>query len=895
MVCGNNTDIPDSANGFRMAKAWKEDHLLPRMADGRGHNKGRMAPGGFIMKVSPDASSQEVICTGFRNQFDAAFNQDGELFAYDADMEYDVGAPWYRPTRVNHVVSGVDWGWRHGTGKWPHYYVDTLPATVDIGPASPTGVVSGLGAKFPAKYQRAIFINDWTYGTMYAVHLEASGASYTAAAEEFVFGKPLPLTDLIIHPDGNMYFLVGGRRTTSALYRLSYVGKESTAPVKAGEISPLIVQRRQLEALHADGVGPEAVAKALPYVGHADRFIRYAARVALEKQPVASWQAELAKAKQPWAIIELAAGLARVGAPEQQPAILAALNSLDYATMETGQLLAALRAYQLAFSRLGAPTVADSAAVVQSLNASFPHADNMVNRELSQVLLHLNAAGAVSRTVQLVLSASDVQEKILSEDILARNDRYAAAARRTEQFRPNVQQFSLAFSLRSIKDGWTDADHASYFSWFPRAKTWQGGNSFGAFIENSRKEALANVPDATQRAKYDAESNKKLTAARAVISPQGPGRAWSVPTAVKAVESNLHGRDFASGENLFHATACAACHRFAGAGMGIGPDLTGSSSRYTLRDMLENVIAPSKVISDQYGSTEFGMKDGSTVIGRIGGEEKGVIHLMTNPFSADSSVQIQAADIANRKPFAFSPMPTGLVNSLNSDELSDLIAYIFSAADPKHAYFQAPVHQVALEGAQSLFNGKDLSGWRGNPKLWSVKDGVIHGNTHGNPLGGNTFLILEGDDVEDFHLVYEARAAGNNSGVMYRSQVVDEANFVMKGYQADLHPNPPYLAMIYEEKGRGILITRGQTMVIDENGKKKVLKAEKPEPVDAAQWQTYEVICKDNHIVHKLNGKVAIDLVDKFPGRLRKGKIGLQLHAGSAMTVDVRNVRLKRF
>ena len=90
MVGGNNTDMPSSVTSYRMAKAWKEDHILPRMPDGRGHNNGRMAPGGFIMKVSPDGQTQEMICHGFRNEFDAAFNLDGELFAFDADMEYDL-------------------------------------------------------------------------------------------------------------------------------------------------------------------------------------------------------------------------------------------------------------------------------------------------------------------------------------------------------------------------------------------------------------------------------------------------------------------------------------------------------------------------------------------------------------------------------------------------------------------------------------------------------------------------------------------------------------------------------------------------------------------------------------------------------------------------------------
>ena len=687
MVGGNNTDMPPSVTSYRMAKAWKEDHILPRMPDGRGHNNGRMAPGGFIMKVSPDGKTQEMICHGFRNEFDAAFNLDGELFAFDADMEYDIGAPWYRPTRVNHVVSGVDWGWRQGTGKWPNYYTDTLPATIDIGPGSPTGVSNGLGARFPAKYQKAIYINDWTYGTMYAIHLEQDGASYKATKEEFVSGKPLPLTDVTIHPDGDMYFMVGGRRTTSALYKLTYVGDESTARVKAGAVDTDLTLRRKIETLHENGVGEEAIAKALPYLKHQDRFIRYAARVAIEKQPATKWQQHLTKEKSPWGVIELSTALARMGTKDQQPKILAALNQLDFKNMEAKQFLAALRAYQLAFTRLDKPSSGDAASVIGALNGLYPHEDNFVNRELSQILLYLNAPGAVSKTVQLVLNATDIQEKILDDKVLQRNDNYAKAAQRTEQFRPNVQQFALAFSLRSIKEGWSAADHASYFSWFPRAKTWQGGNSYGAFIENSRKQALANVTNEAARKKYEAASAKSMMPARAIQTPKGPGRSWTVQSAVSAVEGNMKGRNFARGENLFHATACASCHRFAGEGMGIGPDLTGSANRYALRDMMENIVEPSKVISDQYISTGFAMKDGSTVIGRIAKEKDGMLHLMTNPFSADSNVQIKAADVKSRKPHEVSHMPPSLINGLNSDELSDLIAYIFSAGDKDHHYF----------------------------------------------------------------------------------------------------------------------------------------------------------------------------------------------------------------
>jgi putative heme-binding domain-containing protein len=856
LVGGNNTNLPASVKNTRTSRNWKEDHILPRMADGRGHNRGRMAPGGLVIKVSPDGKKQELIAHGFRNEFDGAFNAQGEFFVYDADMEYDIGSPWYRPTRVNHVVSGADFGWRHGTGKWPEYYTDTLPSTLDIGPGSPTGVSNGLGAKFPAKYQRAIYINDWTYGTMYVVHLEPNGATYKATREEFVSGKPLPLTDVIIHPDGNMYFLVGGRRTTSALYRVKYVGDESTAPITALPISDGLKISRQLDKFHVDGASAEAVSKAWPYLGNEDRYIRHSARVAIEKQPAAKWQSKLYTETKPWAIIEGATALARMGDKSQQAKILAKLNSLNYKTASKAQFLAAIRSYQLVFARMNKPDMASAKAVIAKLNPLFPSKDNFINRELCQVLLYLNAPGAVTRTVQEMLSATEIQKKIMADSILARNDRYKAASKRMEMFRPNIQQFSLAFSLRSIKEGWTNADHASYFSWFPRAKTWQGGNSFAIFIENSRKEALANVKDAALRKKYDATSKKSLTKPRAINPPKGPGQIWTVAKAVKTVEANLTGRNFKSGENLFHAAACASCHRFAGAGSGIGPDLTGSSSRYTLKDMMDNIIDPSKVISDQYGSTLFKMKDGSQIVGRIGTEENGVVHVMTNPFSPDSNVDIELSTVKEKKAWHISPMPPGLVNSLNADELSDLIAYIFSAGDESHKYFTSASSAPKLEGGQELFNGKDLTGWKGNSDLWKVKDGVIYGSTHGNKIKANTFLVWEGE-VADFHLVYEAKSVGVNSGMMYRSQWKDEKIFRLMGYQADMHPKPEYMAMLYGEQlpGRGIIAKRGQKVEVGADGKTKVVgKTSEVTPVDLGQWQTYEIICKGNHLIHKLNG-----------------------------------------
>ena len=214
----------------------------------------------------------------------------GEMFTFDSDMEWDWGLPWYRPTRINHCVTGGEFGWRSGSGKWPDYYADSLPATVNIGIGSPTGVKFGTKSKFPEKYRKALFAMDWSYGRILAVHLKPEGASYTGDYEEFVKGKPLNVTDLEFGKDGAMYFITGGRGTQSGLYRVSYVGKAT------GTQADRVAQPHQTEVkqvakaravAHEAGVlsrqqDPRAIDFAWPHLASEDRFIRYAARIAIE-------------------------------------------------------------------------------------------------------------------------------------------------------------------------------------------------------------------------------------------------------------------------------------------------------------------------------------------------------------------------------------------------------------------------------------------------------------------------------------------------------------------------------------------------------------------------------------------------------------------------------------
>jgi putative heme-binding domain-containing protein len=687
LVFGNHTQVPKELDSSRPALAWSEDHLLPRMWDANGHARGKLAPGGFILKTDPDAKKIEMIAYGFRNQFDAAFDQNGELFAFDADMEWDLGSPWYRPTRVYHAVSGLDAGWRSGTGKWPSHYPDTLPATADIGPGSPTGVAIGTGAKFPAKYQHALFINDWTYGTMYAVHFVPDGGGFKSTVEEFVSGRPLPLTDVIIHPkDGHMYFMIGGRRTQSALYRVTYTGKESTAKAPAPAVTPEAKLRKELEKFHETNEPLPALKKAVESIDHPDRHVRYAARVILEKHGPDKWPKESISASSPWGIIETTVALARTGDASHQSFALEFLGKLDPDSLTQDQLLAWLRAHSLTFTRLGAPK--DPTALAARFNALFPYGQNEVDHDLAELLIYLGDLSVVSKTLQLMATAKDEHTALTNEGVLARNAQYASAARAAHNSRPNLQQYSYLFLLRNAKTGWTPGLRKSYFSWFPRAASWKGGNSLKKFIENIRTEALANLAPDSEKAGLEALSKTPPAALANVKPPEGPGRSWTITGAVAELEKRKTGRSFKRGQELYQATACASCHRIAGEGGGIGPDLTGSGNRYTLADLMENIIDPSKVISDQYGSETITKKDGAIVIGRLGGETDTTISIMTNPFAPESLIEISRKNIKSREALPISMMPPGLINSMNPDELADIVAYLMSGGNPEHDSFK---------------------------------------------------------------------------------------------------------------------------------------------------------------------------------------------------------------
>ncbi|MFT4541800.1 MAG: putative heme-binding domain-containing protein [Planctomycetota bacterium] len=688
-IGGNHTNPPQFDNSSAPSN-WDEDLLLPRQWDARGHARGKVAPGGWVATCDPDGKNIEIISNGYRNQYDIALDKHGELFTFDADMEWDIGSPWYRPTRVCHVTSGSEFGWRSGTGKWPEYYEDSLPPVINIGPGSPTGVLFGTGAKFPARYQDALFILDWTFGTIYAIHLEADGASYSGSKEHFVWSKPLGVTDAVIGADGAMYFTVGGRGSQSALYRVFYTGPEPTAlAIGSGKDSgkDARAQRRSLEAFHGR-VDADAVDFAWPYLSHADRFLRFAARIAIENQPVGTWRTRALQEQDPQASILALIALARQGTALDLEPVMASLERLDLAKLDTQHELAALRAYALAFIRLGQPDGPLRERVLAKLEPLLPCSEESVNTELVRLLTSLQSSSVVSKTLALMQTPADTELPAWAE-LIKRNDNYGGPIAKMLANMPPLRNINYSLMLRNAEAGWTMPMRKEYFSFFLEANKHPGGHSYPGFLRNIRSEAAAKLSIAELRTLAPILEQALVAAVpKDIKPPQGPGREWTHKAAVALVGAELSGRDYDRGRNLFHAASCSTCHRLNGEGGAIGPDLTTVANKFSLADMLESIIEPSKVISDQYDSHMVLGKDGEVVEGLLVEDGDEVSVYQKDPGSAP--VVFQRSDIEAIKSSAVSQMPAALVNGMNTEELQDLLAYMMSAGNKKAAVFSKP-------------------------------------------------------------------------------------------------------------------------------------------------------------------------------------------------------------
>lgn len=693
VISGNYTDLPE-LDAYRLPKTWAYDNLFPEIKDPRGHANDRKEPGGWVANVDPEGKNWELLSAGYRNPFDMTFNDIGDLFVYDADMEWDFGLPWYRPTRICHATSGSEFGWRTGDGKWQASYPDNLPAVVNIGQGSPTNLLYLKDAKFPKKYKQSILAFDWSFGIMHALHLKPNGASYTAVREEFLSGLPLPLTDGVVGPDGALYFLTGGRRIESDLYRVYYTGSEDTNYAEKTEITPENELRRKLEAFHNVN-GQAGIPLALRMLDHPDRHVRYAARIVLEHQRTDSWSNAVLDSKSAHSRIIGIIALARTAESSLKDELFKNLTSIDFNNLNAEQKIDFLRATELVIARMGEPS--DKTSLIKYLDKHYPASDAEMNRGLSKILVKLEAPNAVKKTMALLLSAKDAglaggETVTNSADLILRNPRYGKDIAEMLAKVPPIEATYLAIVLSEAKTGWKKKDQVAYFKWFKNAFEYKGGNSYIGFINKARLKALDNVAE-NKRDYFDelsgggmiSESGNNL---EFEDYPKGPGKNWNMENAMPLFEEPLAGRDFKRGKAMYTATTCNRCHGMQGEGGNVGPDLTRLGTRFSTKDMLQAILEPNAAISDQYAAEQIQLKNGESIVGRVVNEDENNLNVSQNPYAPDYIVTIKKSDVASRTYSKESSMLSGLVNSLNGEELKDLIAFLMAGGDQSNKVFQ---------------------------------------------------------------------------------------------------------------------------------------------------------------------------------------------------------------
>jgi putative heme-binding domain-containing protein len=480
------------------------------------------------------------------------------------------------------------------------------------------------------------------------------------------------VTDVVINPkDGAMYLAVGGRGAQSALYRLTYTGGEvgsaSQPDTRAHARQDL---RRELEGFHGhrDAAAVEAV---WPYLGDQDRAIRYAARVALEWQDPSQWREKALGEADPRTAIAALVALARVSGrdephrkptdPMSDPAlrgrVMAALDGIDWSRLGPPDRVDLLRAYSLAFTRLGRPDDAACRRLAARFDPLFPARALEVDFLLAEILAYLQAPTAAAQ-VMAALREAPTQE----------------------------EQIHYALMLRVLKAGWTRPLREEYFRWFvTEAAAYRGGNTFASALRTIKAQAIKTLSDDELAAlKPILDAQPARTSPRDLLAARKPVKEWTVTELMPVVERGLGGRrDLERGRRLYGAVACAACHRFGQEGGGVGPDLTAVAGRFGVRDLLEAIVEPNKVISDQYAAVSIATKDGHVVTGRVGNIFGDSLSVIEDMFDPGRATMVRRADIEEMKPSEVSLMPVGLLNSLTEGEIQDLVAFLLARGDSR--------------------------------------------------------------------------------------------------------------------------------------------------------------------------------------------------------------------
>lgn len=651
VIAGNATKLPPLARSF-VPERWQADSLLPPLPALVGSETRGQPHGGWVCRTDREGREWELVAMGLRNAYGLAVNAADDVFTFDSDTEFELGLPWYRPTRVLHCASGADLGWRPGALKIPAGAGNSLPPLLPLGLGSPTAVLPARGAAFPPAYRDSLLVADWCFGRLLAVHLAPAGAGYIARGESLVSGTPLPITAACISPrDGAVYFVTGGRKTQSAIYRLTHRGTSVARQDPPTSVSQLAnPTRRRLESYHGR-TDDAAIAAAWPLLGSDDIWLRQAARIAVESQPLDAWQERALAERDPQTALTALVALSHAGDARLQPQLLEALEKFDW------QSLGALRsqwlhAVWLALARFGPPPPDIKQRWSALLAPHFPTQDWQLDAPLAELAATLDTPGIAAKLVARLTAAT-----------------------------PREQQIHYARCLAAVNTSWTAELRGEYFAWFAAAATWKGGASYRPFLERIGASALAAAPPA-QRPSLAAQMAAAGPPAEplANLLPGGRGlvREWQLSELVAAMDGPAARGDSDRGRRLFAAAGCAVCHTFQGEGGAVGSDLTNVAARMSMRELLEAIVEPSREISDQYAAVVVKRRDGSRVQGRVVNFASGAVHVCENLLNPAAVTKVPESEIEALERSKVSLMPSGLLNVLEASEIADLLAYLKS-------------------------------------------------------------------------------------------------------------------------------------------------------------------------------------------------------------------------
>ena len=461
---------------------------------------------------------------------------------------------------------------------------------------------------------------------------------------------------MVVNPnDGSLYFLIGGRRSQSALYRVTYTGAENTDPSTSyPEPNELAKLRRSLEELHVRSNDPQSVIeKAWPMLSHQDRFIRYAARIAIEHQPVEAWIEKAFTETDAQAILELSLAIARNGNATFQERLVTLLDRLEWSQLDEAQKLHLLRSFGLTLARMDRENELSTNLIRKKFSDVYPADSEFLNAELSRLLIAVEDPTVAAKTMKLLRDAGTQEEQI-----------------------------HYILSLRTLRSGWTPELRDEYFGWFLDSGKFKGGNSFASFLQNIRKEAaeIMPPPERVRLAKLIAEPIKAKDpgadlAAREVVKD------WTMEDILPVSEDELAAGNLENGKQMFVVGQCYKCHRIEGEGGIIGPDLTAAGRRFSPHDLVETIIDPSKAVSDQYQATVFLMESGKTVVGRIANVRPQAYMIQTDMLDPGNFTLIKVNEIEGKRPSTDSMMPADLLNTMTREEIIDLMAYMRSVGE----------------------------------------------------------------------------------------------------------------------------------------------------------------------------------------------------------------------